>query len=283
MGIDKANTRVVVHLHIPQNLESYVQEAGRAGRDGKKAFAVCLIHPQDKNNFLNDSSKQLQFNTIAELYLKINQYFKVPLGTLPEQIFLYKHIALAKHIGIKPSLLNEAFHYLENAKIIQFKKRRSKQDQIKIIEHPSIIRSYIHKNKTEGQLLSYLVRQQVGVYEQLKNISSEKICQTLQISTETYYQSIRRLKERGAIQFNAADDLNEIKFLVPREDRRTIARFKPLIAPLLAQKREKSAQMFQYIDSQKCRSQYIEKYFGEKGSKPCGICDVCLKNKKTEK
>ncbi len=285
MGIDKENVGVVIHFDIPYSIENYIQEAGRAGRNHKKAFAVLL-----KND--NDISNQIQFakinlpslKEVKEIHRKLYQYFRIANGEILENSLPFNHLDFSKIYGFSVSKVDAVLRILANNSIIEIANTYNKKSSIIFRETSKDLHFYAINNIYLKNFINSLLRTYTGLFEQEVKIDEFLLAKKNNTTSSQIISYLEQLEKDEIITYNNIKTDTEIRFLVPREDDKTINRFSKEITQFIKQKEKKSTDFLHFIQNNSvCRSIQILAYFDEKSSKKCGICDVCLSEKKSQK
>jgi len=279
MGVDKPNVRLVVHYQIPESLESYFQEAGRAGRDGKNATAVLLTHKEDE-----DRAKQ-QFlaalpNTafIKKLYGQLNNYFQISYGELVQETLQFEFNTFCKRYGLLPNMAYHGLRILDQNSVISLSENHSEKTTLKFEASKGGIFEYLEKNRKSAPIIQTILRTYGGITEHETKINLLLLSKKNRESEKLIKQVLKQLHKDGiAVYKNVASDV-EITFLVPREDDRTINLFASKINDLNKVKHRNMQAMLDYIgNTSRCRSAFLLNYFGESGADKCGSCDICTR------
>ena len=282
MGIDKSNVKVVLHLDIPTSIENYVQEAGRAGRAGQKAFSVVLFNAND----IRQAKEQLrlQIPSIAEIkdcYKNLGNYYQIAKGELSNTTFDFNSSAFADRYKLKPFALNTILQLLINNGLLHISEQQQKYSTIEVIASKGTIIKVSSLQNSKGALLKNLLRSYGGLFEQASKINEYWLAKKTKLPVEHIYELLEQMHNEELIVYKRANKLSKLQFLIPREDDRAINRISKNMSSYLNQKQHKLNELLLFINSDDlCRSVQILRYFGESTRKVCGICDVCLKNKK---
>jgi ATP-dependent DNA helicase RecQ len=283
MGIDKENVGIVIHFDIPYSIENYIQEAGRAGRNHKKAFAVLL-----KND--NDISKQIEFEgmslpslkEVKEIHRKLYQYFRIALGEIPENALGFNHLDFSETYGFSVQKVHSVLRILANNSIIEIENTFNKKSSIIFRETTKNLHFYAINNIYLKNFTNSLLRTYTGLFKQEVKIDEYLLAKKNNTTSQQINSYLEQLDKDEIIIFNRVKTDTEIQFLVPREDDKTINRSLKEITQFIKQKEKKSTDFLRFIQNNTvCRSIQILNYFDEKSTKKCGICDVCLSEKKT--
>ena len=282
MGIDKSNVGVVIHLNIPSSIENYMQEAGRAGRNGEKAFSVVLQSKEDIHLFKLQLDRNLPtIIEVKEIYNKLFQHFQIAYGELIDDSFQFNSIEFCKKYNFSTSKVNTCLKILSNQGILNIHTDFNKKSNLQLITTSKQLINFTKKSHKLYQLISTIMRSYSGLFEQETKIDEYFIAKKVGITKDLVVTYLTKLEKEELLIYKKVTSNSEIVFLHPRENDLTINRNSKEIVNYLMQKRKKSADMIDFIKNDKsCRSIQLLSYFDEKITKTCGICDVCLLNKK---
>lgn len=282
MGVDKQNVRSVIHWDLPSSIEDYFQEAGRAGRDGKKAFAIILYNQNDVNNLNNNAQmSQISIDYLKILYKKLCSYFYIAYGEGEGFSCSFNFSEFTSRFGLNPFEVYQGLDFLERNGVISFNPSFHRKASVRITATSEQIQKYLKTNPQEKNLLYYLMRTYTGIYNQEIEFKPEKVAHIIEQSPKQISEQLDHLQKNGIIYHKAENTDAEITFLVPREDDKTIYYIAPEIKWFNQHKKEQYLAVLDYIKNKKqCKEQYLISYFGEKSKTPCGICSFCIEQKK---
>ncbi|MCX6285274.1 MAG: RecQ family ATP-dependent DNA helicase [Bacteroidetes bacterium] len=282
MGIDKANVRVVVHMDLPECVESYFQEAGRAGRDEKQAYAVLLYENADLLGARKNLSQTFpELSTIRSVYQALGNFFQIPVGSGRDARFDMDLSAFASEYKFQTVIAYNSLKFLEKEGYIMLSDAIHRPSRIFVKADKETLYRFQVENEFYDILLKTILRSYTGVLTEFVGFSEAELARRAGISAEDLVKHLKRLEKLKLIDYTPASDKPQLVYLDDRLDGKDIR-----ISPLYYQDRLNEAElrieaMIHYAEtSNKCRSQQLLAYFGEKTSKRCGRCDVCVERNK---
>ena len=282
MGIDKPDVRLVVHLDAPDTLEAYYQEAGRAGRDEKYAFAVLLQGPNDADE-LRRRTKQAHppLDTVRRVYQALANFSRTAQGGGELVAFDFDLQQFAETYRIRALDAHNALRTLERAGFVQVNEAVNNPARVHIpIDHTDLYRFQV-SNAQHDQLIKSLLRLNGGeIFTGFQRISENSLATYLKVSVVDVRKMLLFLHRSGIIHYQPRHDAPQALFTTPRYDADKL----PLDQQQLRRSRElaeeKTEATIRYANGGRCRQQLLLEYFGELDAPECNVCDYCLIKKK---
>ncbi len=284
MGIDKGNVKTVIHYNTPSSVENYVQEAGRAGRDKEKAFAILLTNPSDIENTKNIFTKsQPSLKEIKEVHKKLYQHFQIAFGEITNDNYGFNILEFCDKYGFYPSKTFNALQILNNYSVLHFHQGKQKTSTIQFKVSSNQLLSYKESQNIKSKLLDTVLRMYTGLFEAEVKINEFSIAKKLGVTSFKVIELFKKLETEEILDYNNSDSDSEITFLLPREDDKVINRISKGISKFLKYKYKKLENIINYIENDIiCRNIQVLNYFGQVSSNNCGNCDVCKSHFRTK-
>ncbi len=282
MGIDKSNVKTVIHIHLPESIESYYQEAGRAGRDDEKAFAIILTSPSDKLQAQSQFISVLPDKIIlTQIYIKLCTYFRIAYGEGINKQFSFNLNHFCQKYGFPTLKTFNAIQFLDRQGILSMSQEYTEKITLQfIIESKEVIR-YMSLNSNEEPVILSLLRTYPGIYESQTAINLSLITKKSNCDETIILSILEKLKNLEIIDYHKNSNDATIIFNEVREDERTINRVSKYLETQNKQKVAQFESVLHYINEKKvCKNKLILDYFGEKAESDCGICSYCISKKK---
>lgn len=284
MGIDKANVKTVIHLHIPPNLENYYQEAGRAGRNGEKAFAVLLTNPSDvihvEAQFLSILSDKAFLNLV---FVKLCNYFQIAYGEGIDEKFSFNINHFCAKYNFPVLKVYNALQFLDGQGIISLSQEFTEKITLQFIIPSKEVIRYMSLNPQDEEVILTILRTNPGVYESQSVINISLIAKKSNCDESKVLAILHKLNEKEVIELHAKNNDATLTFNEVREDERTISRVVKYLEAQNKLKTEQLKSVLHYIKEEKtCKSKLLLEYFGETIKKDCGVCSYCISKKKNK-
>jgi len=284
MGIDKANVKTVIHIQLPENIENYYQEAGRAGRNEEKAYAVLLTSPSDKSNaesqFIAVLPDKKFLNT---MYVKLCNYFQIAYGEEIEEQFSFNLNQFCGKYEFPILKTYNAMQFLDRQGIITLSQEFSEKVTVQFIIPSKEVLRYISLNTKDEPILLALLRSYPGIHEVPAAINMGLIAKKSETDETAVNALLHQLMEKGIVKYHAKSNDTRLIFNVIREDERTINGISKYLEVQNNLKKEQLKSVLEFVkDTENCKSKLILNYFGEKSEENCGICSYCIRQKEPE-
>ena len=282
LGINKEDIRLIIHMQIPMNIESYYQEAGRAGRDGKTAYSFILYDTLDfSKNIQNLNIWHPEIKSIQNIYQKICDYLQIGIHELPDEDFQFNISSFCNRYNLDIKQTFIIINFLEKEELIKLYDSKNIKSKIKIIISNAELYKFQISNSYFDSFIKFLLRNYPNIYTNFVNIIETEIEKKLNIKTQSVKDILIKLEQKGVIKYKQNEVGMQLRFLQNRMDseKLNISEEKILYKKKLAE--EKLDIIIKYINNKnKCRSQNILKYFNEEVHERCNICDNCIAQKK---
>jgi ATP-dependent DNA helicase RecQ len=282
MGIDKPNVRTVVHTDLPDSLEAYFQEAGRGGRDGQKSYAVLLFNKNDVDQLQYQFEMSFpEMREIRQVYGALGSFLQLAVGGGVGESFDFNIVEFTQRFNFDILKTYACFRVLEQDGWLAFTEGVFFPAAMKILVDREKLYDYQLKNKAYDLVLKGILRAFQGVLTDLVSFNELSLAQFLKMSLMDLEKILERLDLDGILEYRLKKDKPQLTFLRERIDNQslTIDYTLYMFRKKRAEYRMKKA--VEYAELGICRSQQLLQYFGQKESKPCGVCDVCIEQEKT--
>ena len=282
MGIDKPSVRFVVHFDLPDSTEAYFQEAGRAGRDGKRAYAVQLYEEADIRNAKQNLAISFpEAEVIRSIYNAIGNYYQIPLGGGKDLQFDFDLQDFSTRYRMNTANVFSALKILEKEGYILLGSELENPSKIMFsIEHNELYTFQV-ENPGYDPFIKLLLRSYGGIFTEFVRINEKELAKRADTTDEKIRSALTKMQKMGLLIYIPATSSPQLLMVNDRIDSKAMN-----LSGENYSKRKKAAlkrmqSVLDYIQSSNhCRSQMLLKYFGETGAQRCGLCDVCLDRNK---
>lgn len=285
MGIDKADVRLVFHFDIPETIEHYFQEAGRAGRDGEPATAILLYGPADLQRSAEYFLGNLPgIDELISVYRKLCNYFQIAYGELPEKSFSFRLEAFCHAYGFGVAKAFNALELLDRHGVLSLLPIARTDSRLQFLCNKAGLWSYLESHPQLRETVQVLLRTYGGLFDFETPIRLDRMSRKLNIAEAAFTEQLQKMQRDGLIALELKQGDLEVLFLQPREDDQTVHAFSREVKVRQELKRRKVGQMADFIrNDQVCRERQLLTYFGEPATRNCGRCDVCTAGEPTER
>jgi ATP-dependent DNA helicase RecQ len=285
MGIDKPDVRVVVHMDLPENLESYYQEAGRAGRDGNRSYAAIIFHEVDVQALEKKvRQSQPELDSLKKIYQAIANYFQVAEGSSQGESYDFDLDGFCKKFSFKATDVYPALKKLEEFGLLEFNESFYRPSLLHITFEKKKLYEFQIAHERFDLLIKALLRLYGGeLYSDFTPISENQISLMMKQSVSTIKLELGQLHNLQVLVYEPVNESPKITFVLARQDANRL----PIDRKEFDRRRElhltKMEAMKNYVEQDhRCRMQVIQEYFDEETYSVCGMCDNCISKRKTE-
>ncbi len=281
MGIDKPDVRTVIHTDCPDSLEAYFQEAGRAGRDGAKAYAVLLYNGADSRKLakrIDDNFPEKEY--IRKVYEHLAYFFQVAEGygeNITFEFNIEKFCHTFKHFPLR---VNSALKILDRAGYIDYAEEQDNAARVMMTVTRDELYRLTNNTPNEDKVIITLLRSYGGLFSDFRFIDEGIVAQRAGLMQPQVHEALKALGRKRVLKFIPRRATPVVRYRRRREDPARLVFPKDAYEERRRQFAERIGAMMRYAtNDDKCRSQQLLGYFGEDTAQPCGHCDVCLDSK----
>ncbi|MGM0612235.1 MAG: RecQ family ATP-dependent DNA helicase [Bacteroidota bacterium] len=282
MGIDKPNVRFVVHMDVPDNLEAYFQEAGRAGRDQKQAWAVLLFNNADlidAERFYEMAFPELE--TIKNIYNSLGNYFQIPVGTGMNTSFVFDLNTFARTYNFKPVIVFNALAFLEKEGYILLSDALHERSKLHILLNRTDLYKFQVREAYYDPFIKIILRSYPGLFSDYISINETEIAHRARLTVDKVMKILQRLQQMNVLEYQPKTEKPQLVFTTHRHNTKDLNISKEVYKDRKEAARKRLDTVKDYVTSDtRCRSQMLLSYFGEKDAPRCGKCDVCRQRNK---
>jgi ATP-dependent DNA helicase RecQ len=276
MGIDKADVRSVVHLEPPPDLESYYQEAGRAGRDGRRSQAFLLLAPGYEDRALEKAASGFpQLAEVRRTYQAFADLHRIAMGAGQGESYALDLGVLAQQAGLSANTVHSVLKTLELDGRIALSEGVHVPSRVFITTDASTIHHHRVLHERDGQLLEALLRLYGGLYEEAVNIDEARIGRLIGRTAQEVTKQLQQLERLGLLIYRQRTNEPLVTLLVPRSDAMELRPEPAALEDRRQRALKRCTAMLAYCADEGCRAQHVMRYFGADAGSPCGSCDRC--------
>lgn len=282
MGIDKPDVRTVIHYDIPESPEAYYQEAGRAGRDGEKSFAILLYNDHEINTLEDKVDIEYpSLEKIKQIYRALVSYLNIPAGAGEGLYYDFDLRNFSRTFNLNILLVTHVLRILEQEEILSFNESVFLPSRICFTISKKELYRFEEDQPGQSSMIKCLLRTYEGIYDDYTPVSETQVARIVKSSQQEVIKSWQTLQRYGIIDYQQKKDKPQILFL---QERIVVDQLQLDMKRINDRKnafRKRIEAIKSYAENKEiCRSKLLLAYFDEEESLPCGICDVCIVNKK---
>lgn len=283
MGIDKPNVRLVVHVDLPDCLENYYQEAGRAGRDEQLAFAYLLYDQQDIIELKSQVEKRFPtLEQIRLIYKSLMNHLQIPINYGQGNYYKIDLPSFVKNFNLDAFQITHGLKLLEQEGYLSFNEQVFNPSKVMFIADREWLTTFQEQHEELSPLISNLLRHYEGIYDIETSIHEKTIAYWLRTEESIIKQQLKQLAFYGIIEYHPIENSPQVYLLEDRVALEAVTINKELFEFRKSQFEIRSNKMIEYVNQHdQCRSSFISEYFGEHLTTECNHCDIC-KSKKSK-
>ncbi|MBS2098023.1 RecQ family ATP-dependent DNA helicase [Carboxylicivirga linearis] len=284
MGIDKPDVRVVVHMDAPDSLEAYFQEAGRAGRDEKKAYALLLWSNNDKARLKRSIPMSFpEKETILNVYKALGNFFQLAVGSGFGMVYDFDMGLFCSTYKMNVMVVFNSLKILQRAGYLEFTEELNLSSKVIFILRRDELYKFQVANEDYDTFIKLLLRSYTGLFTEYVSINEEVLAKRMNVTRQVIYEYLVTLSKLKVIKFIPQRKTPLITYTTSREDTKYIELRKEVYKDRKTRYEDRIESVIEYGSTNHiCRSKLLLSYFGQKNIENCGQCDVCQQMKKTD-
>ena len=282
MGINKLDVKLVVHMYLPKTIETYFQEAGRAGRDNNTAYAFLLANKNDIEN--QKKLLKLRYPEIHEIitcYQNIANFFQIAEGEMPKEPIPFDIESFNLRYKLNNIKTNNIIKYLEKEEKIKLSNNNKFNSKLKFSISKSELYKFQITNKFYDAFIKIILRNYNNIFYHFVFINEFDLAKQINLSIDKVKKILNQLNKLEVLEYREKNDLNELIFLQPRQDLNEEKLNRNIWKKRQENEYKKLNKIVDYIENTTlCRSIFLLNYFGEKTTQNCEVCDICIFKKR---
>ena len=283
MGIDKAEVRTVVHMDLPDSVEAYFQEAGRAGRDEQKAYAVLLYNNGDAVKMRKRVSDTFPGKEmVCKVYESLGNYFEMGVGSGLDKVFAFEIGDFCTKFKLPILISYNCIKILQQAGYLELTDEQESSSRLMFTVHKDDLYK-IKQSAAQDKLIHVILRSYTGLFTDLASINEDTIAQRLQWTRDEVYQQLVSLAKEHIVQYIPRKKTPYLTYTHERVETKRLALGKAAYDDRRDRYISRIKSVLDYAQAENfCRNQILLTYFGETTTTPCGQCDLCIQRRKNE-
>lgn len=284
MGIDKSDVRLVIHVDVPDSIEAYFQEAGRAGRDGRKAYAVLLFAESSDKRIMRrrvaDAYPDIDY--IRRVYEELSYYFQIGIGSGKGAVLAFDLFDFAQKFDHSASLADSALKLLALAGYIDYTEEQDVPPRIMLLTGHDEIDNALAGNRTALEVVETVMRNYTGLYKDFAYIDESLVAYKCNMAQRDVHEALKMLGRMGLVRYIPGRKTQYVIYNTARLDACHIRLADEIYKDKRERFKKRTDAIIDYcMDTHTCRSRMLLAYFGERSSRNCMLCDVCLQRTQT--